>query len=62
MSKRKLCVPLRSNENKLIATIATYFEKEYFTLVERMLAETGVSRLLCSAFVKSPDMTAEKRK
>jgi len=54
-----LCVPLRSNKNKLIAT---YFEKEHFTLVERTLAETGVSRLLCSAFLKSPDMTAEKRK
>jgi len=45
MSKRKANVPLRSNEKKMVASIATHFEKEqYSTFVERTLAATGVSR------------------
>ena len=45
MSKRKSCFPIRSNEKKMVASIATRFDKEqYSTFVERMLAATRVSR------------------
>ena len=44
MSKRKSSFLLRSNERKMVASIATHFEKEHYsTFVERTLA-TGVSR------------------
>jgi len=45
MSKQKSSFPLRSNEKKMVASIATHFEKEqYSTFVERTLDSTGVSR------------------